>query len=222
MRWWEKFLLSSSLRWLAVKTLIPQEIPKHHAWKTGSLTPCCLHHVLSAAPAPASTEGLGEMQDPWGAGFANQACLCLLPHTFASCSELLFSKGFVDPPSYASNWISEKPQVVQVGDSLFPFLLHKCGSKSMPSSQSLLSNCTPSTEYLHFGSLSLPGTHYPTPRLISLLPPQISKGWVQHRYWLRVSKSFQTWMCSLTLFFFFSSIILKELTRTLNKTRHQL
>lgn len=120
--------------------------------------------------------GPGEMQDPWGAGFANQACLCLLPHTFASCSELLFSKGFVDPPSYASNWISEKPQVVQVGDSLFPFLLHKSGSKSMPSSQSLLSNCTPSTEYLHFGSLSLPGTHYPTPRLISLLPPQISKG----------------------------------------------
>lgn len=121
--------------------------------------------MLSAAPAPASTEGLGEMWDPWGAGFAgdgNQACLCLLPHTLASCIELLSSVGFVDPPSYASDWISEKPQVVQVGDSLFPFLLYKSVSQSIPSSQPPLSNCIPSTEYLHFGSLSLSGTRYPT------------------------------------------------------------
>lgn len=76
-----------------------------------------------------------------------------------------------------------------------------------------LSNCISSTEYLQFGSLSLPGLPYPEVNLVSLFPPCISESSVQQGCWLRVSKSFQMWMYSLLL-------ILKELVMLLNKTRH--
>lgn len=45
--------------------------------------------------------------------------------------------------------------------AILPFLFQKSVSQMITSSLSPLSNCISSTEYLHFGSVSLPSVQYP-------------------------------------------------------------